>query len=118
MPGEMFLILTLVLPFAGSLVAGFLPANSRNIEAWLAAAVALAGLILSCALYPTIAGGAVIRTEAEWLPTLGLNFTLRMDGFAWMFAVLVTAIGLLVVLYARYYKIGRASCRERVCQYV
>src|SRR3546814_3623840 len=26
-----------------------------------------------------------------------------MDGFAWMFTVLVTAIGLLVVLYSRYY---------------
>ena len=26
-----------------------------------------------------------------------------MDGFAWMFAMLVTGIGFLVVLYARYY---------------
>ena len=39
----------------------------------------------------------------EWMPALGLDFTLRMDGFAWMFAVLVTGIGFLVVLYARYY---------------
>ena len=37
------------------------------------------------------------------MPTLGLDFTLRMDGFAWLFAVLVTGIGFLVVLYARYY---------------
>src|SRR3546814_20521994 len=98
-----FLTFVLVFPFAGSFVAGFLPTNARNAEAWLAGGVALTGLILACAFYPAIAGGAVIRTEVEWLPTLGLNFTLRMDGFAWMFAVLVTAIGLLVVLYARYY---------------
>ena len=37
------------------------------------------------------------------MPDLGLEFTLRMDGFAWMFAMLVTGIGFLVVLYARYY---------------
>ena len=39
----------------------------------------------------------------EWLPSLGLDFSLRMDGFAWLFAMLVTGIGVLVVLYARYY---------------
>ena len=37
------------------------------------------------------------------MPSLGLNFVLRMDGFAWLFAGLVTGIGALVVLYARYY---------------
>src|SRR3546814_14372074 len=37
------------------------------------------------------------------MPSLGLNFVLRMDGFSWLFAGLVTGIGALVVLYARYY---------------
>src|SRR5690606_29554852 len=107
---NMSLILLFLLPFAGSLAAAFLPANTRNAEAWLSGMVALAGLILTCTLYPLIAGDqaavnshAVIRTEIEWLPSLGLNFVLRLDGFAWMFCVLVTGIGLLVVLYARYY---------------
>jgi multicomponent K+:H+ antiporter subunit A len=97
------LVLALASPFIGCLIAAFLPGNTRNIEAWLAASVALAGLIVAGALYPAVTGGAVIRAEVEWLPTLGLNFTLRMDGLAWLFTVLVTGIGLLVVLYARYY---------------
>ena len=37
------------------------------------------------------------------MPQLGLGLTLRMDGFAWVFCALVTGIGALVVLYARYY---------------
>ena len=37
------------------------------------------------------------------MPSLGLNLVLRMDGFAWMFSMLVLGIGALVVLYARYY---------------
>ena len=34
---------------------------------------------------------------------LGLNLVLRLDGFAWLFGLLVTGVGFLVVLYARYY---------------
>jgi zinc transporter ZupT len=45
----------------------------------------------------------VLRHEIAWMPTLGLHLTLRMDGFAWLFAGLVTGIGFLLVLYARYY---------------
>src|SRR5690606_7007181 len=50
-----------------------------------------------------IAQGSVIRAEFEWLPQLGMNFVLRLDGYAWSFVVLVCLIGLLVILYARYY---------------
>ena len=32
-----------------------------------------------------------------------MSSALRMDGFAWVFAALITGIGFLVVLYARYY---------------
>jgi multicomponent K+:H+ antiporter subunit A len=47
--------------------------------------------------------GGVIRQEIAWLPSLGLDLVIRMDGFAWMFAMLVLGIGLLVVAYSRYY---------------
>jgi multicomponent K+:H+ antiporter subunit A len=103
MPNDMLLIAALALPFAGSFIAAFLPRNGRNLEAWLAGGVALASLVLVCAAYPAVTDGGKIRREVEWLPDLGLNFVLRMDGFAWIFAVLVTGIGFLVVLYARYY---------------
>src|SRR5690606_32305436 len=42
-------------------------------------------------------------SNIEWMPSLGLDFALRLDGYAWMFSMLVTGIGFLVVLYARYY---------------
>jgi multicomponent K+:H+ antiporter subunit A len=37
------------------------------------------------------------------MPALGVDLTLRLDGFALLFAMLVLGIGALVVLYARYY---------------
>lgn len=54
-------------------------------------------------LFPEMADGAVLRQEISWLPALGLNLVIRMDGFAWLFSMLVFGIGALVVLYARYY---------------
>ncbi len=92
------------MPFVGSLLCAFiLKTNSRDLPVFVAGAVSLATLGLSILAYPTIASGGVLRFEAEWLPQFGLNFSLRMDGFAWIFSLLVTAIGFLVVLYARYY---------------
>ncbi len=103
MQNDTLLIVLLALPFAGSAAALLFPANARNAEACLAGAVVLAALLIVANLYPVVAGMEVIRSGIEWLPALGLNFSLRMDGYAWMFAGLVTGIGLLVVLYARYY---------------
>lgn len=99
----MSLIVLLLLPFLGSCLAALLPHNARNTESLLAGLVALVGTIQVALLYPQIAHGGVIREEFMWLPSLGLNFVLRMDGFAWLFSMLVLGIGTLVSLYARYY---------------
>ncbi|MGD9741632.1 MAG: proton-conducting transporter membrane subunit, partial [Dongiaceae bacterium] len=99
----MLLFAVIALPFLGSFFAALLPSNARNAEAWLAGAVALGGLTLLWMAYPAVADGQPLRHAVEWIPDLGLNFVLRMDGFAWMFAVLISGIGFLVVLYARYY---------------
>ena len=97
MPHDMLLIAVITLPFAGSCVAALLWTNARDAEAWLAGAVAFIALALVAAVYPSIANGELIQTKVAWLPEVGLDFTLRMDGFAWLFAVLVTGIGFLVV---------------------
>ena len=98
------LLTTLVLaPFVGSLLAALMPQDARNRESWLAIGVTVCGLLIGGLLFPQVASGEVVRTEFAWLPAMGLNFALRVDGLAWIFSMLVLAIGLLVVLYARYY---------------
>lgn len=97
------LISLILLPFIGSILAAVLPANARNTESTLAGIIALVCTVQAAMLFPEVADGGVIRQELVWLPALGLNFVVRMDGFAWMFSMLVLGIGSLVVLYARYY---------------
>jgi multicomponent K+:H+ antiporter subunit A len=100
---EMLLIVVIALPFVGSCLAIFFQANNRNSEAYLSGAVALTDLLLLVLTYPRVVDGEVVRFKAAWVPDLGLEFYLRMDGFAWLLAALITSIGFLVVLYARYY---------------
>ena len=99
----MDLVYLLLLPFAGSLVAALLPTHARNAAAAWAALVGAAALAWVATRYPLLRGGAVLRQDLRWLPSAGIDFSVRMDGFAWMFALLVTGIGTLVALYARYY---------------
>ncbi|MBQ6657513.1 MAG: monovalent cation/H+ antiporter subunit A [Ottowia sp.] len=93
----------IVLPFAGSVVAALLPTNARTLAATWAALVAGAAALWVALLLPSLQGGAVLVAQHRWMPSAGINFMVRMDGFAWMFAMLVTGIGALVALYARYY---------------
>ena len=99
----MLLASLILVPFLGSILAALMPQDARNRESWLAIAVAVCCLLIALALFPRIAGGEVLREEFAWLPAQGLAFVLRVDGLAWVFTMLVLAIGLLVVLYARYY---------------
>src|SRR6185295_3913963 len=103
MNNDVLLTILIVLPFVGSVLAATFRPNARNSEAWLAGGVALVCLTLTAVAYPAIVERGAIRSDVEWIPSLGLSFALRLDGFAWMFALLVTGIGFLIVLYARYY---------------
>jgi multicomponent K+:H+ antiporter subunit A len=97
------LVLLVVLPFIGSVLAALMPSDARNRESTLAGLIALGCALQAAWLFPQLAHGNVIRHEIAWLPALGLNLVFRMDGFAWLFCMLVLGIGALVVLYARYY---------------
>ncbi len=99
----MKLLFVLVLPFIGSALAALLPHDARNREAWLAGLLTLLATGLMVTMYPAVAAGEVLRYQLEWMPALGLNFVLRLDGYSWLFSMLILVIGALVVLYARYY---------------
>ncbi|AEM40336.1 monovalent cation/H+ antiporter subunit A [Ketogulonicigenium vulgare] len=99
---NLLLVLT-VLPFAGALLAVSLGTHARNAEAWLAAIVMAAGLVITLSLYPLIQDGGALRSQIQWVPSIGLNLLFRLDGFSWMFLLLVFGIGLMVVIYARFY---------------
>ncbi|MGX4643192.1 monovalent cation/H+ antiporter subunit A [Massilia sp. SYSU DXS3249] len=97
------LTLIVLLPFLGALIAACMPTGSRNRPAAVAGVVTLTALVLSIGAFSPISDGEILRQRYTWLPDFGLDLVLRMDGLAWVFALMVLGIGLLVLLYARYY---------------
>ncbi|MDY3331429.1 MAG: monovalent cation/H+ antiporter subunit A [Pelistega sp.] len=99
----MTLSLLVLLPFFGSILAGLLPQDARNREAMLSGLIALCCTAIVIWYAPAIFSGHIVEQQIEWLPFLDLNIVFRLDGFAWLFALLVSLMGVLVVIYARYY---------------
>lgn len=99
----MSLLFLLLLPFAGSAVAALLPTGARNTESLWAGLVALGVAVSLAFMFPAVQDGGVVTERLVWMPSLGLDVVVRLDGFAWMFAMLVSGMGVLVVMYARYY---------------
>ena len=75
----------------------------RRATAGIAAAVALACLALLLSQAGAVLGGQVLLAHTPWIPSIGLNLGFRLDGLALMFALLISGMGLLVVVYAAYY---------------
>ncbi|WP_312527471.1 monovalent cation/H+ antiporter subunit A [Paracoccus sp. (in: a-proteobacteria)] len=103
MVGQNLLIMLVLLPFLAAGAAATLPNNARNAEAWISGLTMAAMLGILMVLRPEMAGGGKIFHTVTWVESLGLNLRFRIDAFSWIFMVLVSGIGLLVVLYARYY---------------
>lgn len=99
----MKLFAVLLLPLLGSLVPLFAARYSRTMCAVLTAlAPALAlGIVLSVS--PQLLQGDVISHAVDWVPAAGLSLSVRLDGLAFLFLLLILGIGLLIILYARYY---------------
>jgi len=75
----MSLLFLLALPFIGSAVAAVLPTNARTTAATGAALVAFVALLQVLLLMPDIQNGKVIEETLRWVPSIGLNFSVRMD---------------------------------------
>ncbi len=52
---------------------------------------------------PTVQDGGYALLSAPWIPSLHIYFTVYLDGLGLLFALLITGIGALVVLYSIFY---------------
>ena len=101
----MTLLFIVLLPFLGVLPLLLVRRRGelRSRLAWTAAVPTAASLALVIGQSRRVFAGGVLEASRAWVPSLGLDLTLRLDGYAWVFSCLVLGIGLLILLYARYY---------------
>ncbi len=99
----MSLILLVCLPFLGALLPGLVHRAGRGMQAIAPALATVCGLAGLGSMAPAVLRGEVLAQRVEWMPQLGLAFSLRLDGLGLLFAGLILGIGLLVIIYARFY---------------
>lgn len=99
----MSIIWMILLPVLGI----FIPILCRNLNrnqctSFTALAPALA-FVLLLSFTPDVLNGIHHTFYSEWVPELGLSLSFKLDGLAFLFCLLILGIGLLIILYARYY---------------
>ncbi|QPO11294.1 monovalent cation/H+ antiporter subunit A [Thalassospira sp. A40-3] len=99
----MSLTLIVLLPFIGAVLPAIMIRAGRNACATATGSVTLLALILLMAKAPAVIAGEVFQVSYSWLPELGLNVTFFLDGLGLLFATLILGIGLLIIIYARFY---------------
>ncbi len=97
------LLLLVALPLLGALLPVLLPQRGRSLLAAVTGLPPLLGLCLLYSAHEQVFAGGMLQFHQPWLTSIGLDLSLRLDGLAFLFALLILGIGLLVILYARYY---------------
>ena len=98
-----FLPLIAAMPFIGALLPGLMIRAGRDVAALSAGFATLLALVMLLLEAPAVMRGEVIRADIEWMPILGLNVSFFLDGLGLLFALMILGIGLLIILYARFY---------------
>ncbi len=93
--------LMLALSLAGSVAAWPLGRLlGRRAAGWALALLPASLFAAFLRFAPTIGAGRTVVERWAWAPSLGVEVTWRLDGFALLFCLLITGIGALVVIYA------------------
>ena len=99
----MSLFIIVALPFLGALLPGLMYTAGRAACAGVTFTVTLAAFLGLLTNLPSVLAGEVLTARVMWMPELGLNLTLMLDGLGFFFALLILGIGLLIIAYARSY---------------
>ena len=90
----------LFLPFLGAVLAPWLTRRLGDRAAWVLALAPGLAFLHFCTFLPEIAAGEVATGGYLWVPSLNLSFSWFIDGLSLTFALLITGIGTLIVLYS------------------
>src|SRR5579885_3343794 len=95
------LSIVLFLPLAGAILLLFIPKDQKNVIRSLANLIALAGFAVSVPLalwFNSSADGFQFQEKAAWIPSIGANYSLGIDGISLLLIMLTTVLGVIAIL--------------------
>ncbi|MDU8944827.1 putative monovalent cation/H+ antiporter subunit A [Ovoidimarina sediminis] len=82
------------------------PANSNGITGILPVLLAAALFAWFLSFLGPVSNGKALRVAWDWVPSLGISLSFLIDGLSLTFALLISGIGTLVLLYSNTYLAG------------
>ncbi len=98
--------LALILPFLAAAIAPALTRILKHNAAWVLALAPLFLFVHFFGYLGDVAAGRAVTGGYAWIPSLGVDFSWFIDGLSLTFALLISGIGTLIVLYAGGYLKG------------
>lgn len=94
------MVIVVLSGFVLALVAPWLHRLCGRWTGWGLALLPLGFLIYLGAQVDEIAAGEVLRTAYAWMPTFAVGFSFRLDGLSLLFALVISGIGALILIYS------------------
>lgn len=96
--------LAILSPFLFAFIISFLAKYAKRVHTgWFVLILPVLLFIYFLPMIRMTQSGETLRSVLEWIPSLGINFTVYIDGLGLLFALLITGIGSLVTLYSIFY---------------
>ncbi|MEO6012230.1 MAG: hydrogen gas-evolving membrane-bound hydrogenase subunit E [Devosia sp.] len=103
---DTFTLLVLMAPFAVALLAPTISRETGRAAGWILALVPAGLFVMLLSMIGDVAAGHPVSITVDWVPALGLRFSLLIDGLSLTFALLISGIGAFILVYSGDYLAG------------
>lgn len=98
------LYFTIAFPFIFALIVPFLFRSIRRVHTgWFVIPIPVLLFAYFLSYLTTNQASLPVQTSLPWIPSLGINVSIHLDSLALLFALIITGMGSLVVLYSIFY---------------
>ena len=98
--------LVAIAPFVAAMLAPLVHRYAGPFTGWLLALVPAAIFAFLLTLAPGVISGGTVRAVIGWVPAYGLDLSFFIDGLSLVFALTISGIGTLIILYSGAYLAG------------
>ena len=97
------IILAIFLPFIFAILVPYVEKIFKHRIGWYASFTALLTFILIATAAPSIIAGKTIQYSVKWLPSVGVDFGIYVDGLSLLIAFLASGIAIMIMAYSNEY---------------
>lgn len=98
--------LVAVAPFVAAILAPFIHRFAGAYAGWLLAIVPASIFVFLLGFAEPVLHGEAVASSLEWIAAYGINLSFHIDGLSLIFALTISGVGALIILYSGAYLAG------------